>query len=264
MMIKRVLKYKKKSIVAKSEIHIMIVNILDWDTLNELLIIIVFQWLISLSVGPPPDYHGIQFLNIWRSLIWSQMEVHNSFQQRIIDLNFGYSLKIGDPLTGPPYPIGPPSHCHWSPSHWSPNSLVPQYTIGAHWSPIPLVLHITGPPSHWSPFSLVTPSSTHPNGPPSHSTTLVPRLIGSPSYWSPNSSVPHPIGPPISTTQSIGPPSHWSPILLVPQRHPGYIILIGPSPQWLVSQSRNANCVTRVILGDQWDGGPMEWVVHGC
>ena len=73
-----------------------------------------------------------------------------------------------------PHLIGPPSH--WSPSHWSPNSLVPQYILGAHWSPISLVPHITGPPSHWSPFSFVTPSSANPNGPPSH--------------WSPISLVP--------------------------------------------------------------------------
>ena len=86
--------------------------------------------------------------------------------------------------------IGPPSH--WSPSHWSPNSLVPQYIIGAHWSPISLVPHIIGPPSHWSPFSLVTPSSANPNGPP--------------SYWSPISLVPH----------LISPPTHQSSISLVP------------------------------------------------
>ena len=86
--------------------------------------------------------------------------------------------------------IGPPSH--WSPSHWSPNSLVPQYIIGAHWSPISLVPHIIGPPSHWSPFSLVTPSSANPNGPPCH--------------WSPISLVPH----------LISPPTHQSSISLVP------------------------------------------------
>ena len=109
-----------------------------------------------------------------------------------------------------PHLIGPPSH--WSPSHWSPNSLVPQYIIGAHWSPISLVPHITGPPSHWSPFSFVTPSSANPNGPPSH--------------WSPISLVPHLIGPPthqspISLVPQLAPmhhPFHWSPISLVPHR----------------------------------------------
>ena len=79
-----------------------------------------------------------------------------------------------------PHLIGPPSH--WSPSHWSPNSLVPQYIIGAHWSPISLVPHLIGPlligpPTHWSPNTLL-------------------ELIGPPSHWSPISLVPHLIGPP--------------------------------------------------------------------
>ena len=110
-----------------------------------------------------------------------------------------------------PHLIGPPSH--WSPSHWSPNSLVPQYSIGAHWSPVSLVPHITGPPSHWSPFSFVYPSSANPNGPPSH---WSPRLIGPPSQWSPISLVPFSLVPlihksPTTLFEPIGPPFHWSP-----------------------------------------------------
>ena len=173
-----------------------------------------------------------------------------------------------------PLLIGPPTHWslnalleligtpfHWSPCHWSPISLVPLF-----------IRHPIIGQSQWSPIS------------------LVPHLIGSPSHWSPNSSVPHLIGPPISTHASpipLVPPTHWSPISLVPfslvprfispQLHidPLFIdppnfgqsqwspillvpYLIGPpigtyaAPIPLVPL-----CITRVTLGDQWDGGPM-------
>ena len=200
-----------------------------------------------------PSTAGSQEINL-------TVELSNPISTRLTDLCGIRSLV--------PHLIGPPSH--WSPSHWSPNSLVPQYIIGAHWSPISLVPHITGPPSHWSPFSFVTPSSANPNGPPSHwfPISLVPQLISLPSHWSPNwhPCITHSIGPPSHwSPRLIGPPSHWSPNSLVPfSLVPQFIspqLHIGP-PFHSSTQFRPIPMVPHLILTGPLSHWSPNWHPH--
>ena len=56
--------------------------------------------------------------------------------------------------------------------------------------------------------------------------------------------------------------SHWSPISLVSQSNPFYPVLIGPvypGLHWGTNEMGD-----QWVGGDQWDGGPMEWVMHGA